>query len=641
LLGAASEADFAVLFSGGESDSQRDSKVKFHAPLLLVLGLFMALSTTFNVVNPIWEAIDEPGHFQYAKFVAEHHAIPTRDSDLRLWPVGGDVNCDHSEPGRPAVRCVARGSVVNEPPLYYLLEAPFVLPIDLNGNASWVANPTFTWWDYPLRNGAALHTLSEAWPYKGMVLGVHVMREVSAFMVGGAIAATYFTVLAIRRTRVLALLAAATAAVTPGLLLTSASVNNDNAAILTGSLALMAAVKSVTSSANRWRWLIAYGVLAFLAMQSKATAYFLLPLSLLLVGLLLRRSRRDMVVGGALGAAIAATLGILALRATRFDLLGLIRRAPLALRQDWDCHCSLPLQHYWGAVPNLWETYWASYGWETFHPPRWVYQPFLAVALVAIGALVYALQQKIRNRAFRAWLRSSSGASVFLLAAAFFILLVMVDYRWLLSHSDGGTTRARFLFPAVLASTTILVFGIARLPNLLRKATFVVLFASCLSLIGYSIRILPGSFGPTLPVYGDTGAAGAKDSLQVAFNNGMELVGWNPPVAPGPGQPLHLRLFWAANKQPDFDYSAFVRLTDSSGSTIHDADHGPGAGVGLLSHLWQPGEVIPDDWTVNVPTDARPGSYQVELGVYDYRDLRPVASANGQTSVALGVVILQ
>jgi len=604
------------------------------APLLLVLAGFMFLSLALNIANPIWEAIDEPGHFQYVKFVAEQHRLPASDADLPSLRAGAGVNCND-------VRCIARGSIVSEPPLYYLLAAPFMMPLNLNSDVSWVANPSFTWWGYPLRNAAAIHTLSEAWPYRGMVLGVHVMRAVSALMVAGAIAAIYFTALAIRQSRTIALLAAATAAVTPGVLLTSASVNNDNAAILTGSLALMAAVKALMAKTRRWPWVVLYGAMLLLAVQSKASTYFLLPLSLLLGFLLVRDRGRRAVLGGMLALLAIAVLGGLALQSARLDILNAIRQAPDALRADWNCNCTMFLQHYWGAIPNLWETYWGSYGWETFHPPPPMYRPFTAITILGVAGLLWVCWRKMRGGSLKKWLKSRTGASLVLLAAGFFVLLVMVDYRVLLTRSDGGTTHARFLFPAFAASTIFLVLGLDALrPDWLRKASFGLLFASCLSLVGFSIEALPKSFGPIAPVYGDAQSAGVQNPVQADFSNGMQLLGWNlvsgQPVKPG--QTLQLRLFWGAGKPPDFDYSAFVRLDDGKGLLVHDSDHGPGQGIDLLSHAWQPGEVVPDDWTLAIPAGVHPGTYRLEVGLYDYRDLKTIAATDNQQVLQVGDV---
>ena len=621
-------ADDALPLSPGE----RKAGWRDGALLSLLVAFFLLLSFALNVADPIWEGIDEPAHFQHVKFLVEQHRLPRTDADLPLLPVNSAVNCR-------SIKCVGHGSTVGEPPLYYAIAALFVLPIDLDRNVSYVANPYFTWAGYPLRNGAALHTLAEEWPYHGMVLGVHVMRAVSGLMVAGAIVAIYYTALAAVRSPHFALLAAATAALTPGVLLSSASVNNDNAAILTGSLALLAAVKALTTKARRWPWLATFAMMVVLAFESKINTYFLLPVAIVLALLLVRNHDRRTVLASIGGLVAAGIVGALTLTRVRVNIIAEIGSIHDALRANWDCSCTMFLQHYWGAIPNLWETYWGSYGWETFHPPAPFYRPFLAITLLGVAGLLWACWRKVRAGALRAWLRSDTGASLVLLSAAFAILLVMVDYRYLVTKSDGGTTHARFLFPAFAASSIFLALGINALrPKWLRSASFGLLFASCLSLVGYSIETLPKSFGPTLPVYGDIATAGAQHAASVNFANGMQLLGWSLDGGqpPRPGQTVHLRLFWGAGKTPDFDYSAFVRLDDGEGLLVHDADHGPGQAIGLLAHTWQPGEVIPDDWTVAIPATAHAGVYKIEVGVYDYRDLRPIPTDEGPATVTLG-----
>lgn len=600
---------------------------------LLLLG-FLALSTALNIANPIWEAIDETAHFQHVKFVAEKHRLPTSEADLSSLPVSDETTCGQ-------VKCMARGTTAADPPLYYLLVAPFVMPIDLGSNLSWVPNPYFTWAGHPLRNGVASHTLAEAWPYRGMVLGVHVMRAVSALMVAGAIAAVYFIALAVRPKRSFALLAAGAAAVTPGVLLTSASVNNDNAAILTSSLALLAAVKAVTNKKRRGLWLVLFGLTTLLAVASKKNDYFLIG-SMVVLAMLLVRQRRGAVPLVLLGFLGSAGVSLLALQAIGFNIRGALQYVPAALRADWYCPaCTMFLQHYWGALPNLWETYWGSYGWETFHPPAPFYRPLLAVTLLAVVGLIWGGHRAVRGGVFADRLRNEAAAGVVLLAASLLSLLAIVQYRYLASGSDGGTTHARFLFPAIAASSILLALGLDSLrPSWLSKLGFGLLFASCLSVVGYSIMTLPKSFGPTLPVYSDAKTAGAETVTRVEFVNGMLLLGWRvvdeSPLKPG--QPLRVELFWGSVKPIDFDYSAFVRLNDGHGGLVHDSDHVPGVEIGLLSHEWLVGEVIKDDWIVPIPLATPAGAYRIEVGVYDYRDMTTIVSQGFRPTIDLGEV---
>ena len=124
-----------------------------------------------------------------------------------------------------------------------------------------------------------------------------------------------------------------------------------------------------------------------------------------------------------------------------------------------------------------------------------------------------------------------------------------------------------------------------------------------------------------------------------SFDNGMQLIGWNGPAGDTahPGESLQLTLFWGTTKPVNFDYSAFVRLNNDGGVIVHDTDHGPGVLLDLLPHLWQPGEVIPDQWTIQLPDALPAGDYALEAGLYDYRDSRPIL-AGQQASIRLGTI---
>ncbi|GEM_PF-3059518 len=611
-------------------------------PLIGLLLLFFGLSTALNVANPIWEGIDEPSHFQYVKYIAEQHRLPPKGADLPTLP--------HDETSCANIHCIARGDITRQPPLYYLLEAPFVLPIDLNSYTSWVANPYFTWPGYPLRNGAATHTLTEAWPYHGMVLGVHVMRAVSGLMGAGTVAVIYFTALALAGRRWFALAAAATAALTPGFLLTSATVNNDNGVILTSSLALFFGVRAILSKSRYWQWLVLYAAAAAAAMWSKSDAIFLVPFGIAVGLVSVRRSMREVGTSRSprlahliLSACLVVSL-TLVVESLRSHWLGRLMDGFQALRSAVTapvCSCPGPGQVVWGGIPNLWETYWGSYGWDTFHLPGLFYRPFLLFTCLALGGVVLSLKPLPGMPAVHGSSRSGTTAAAALLYSSFLVLLAVVLYRNIVTFSDGGTTHARFLLPAIGASSIFIASGLAILPSVFRKAALGGLFATCLSVVGYSILTLPQSFGPTAPAYGDARSAGVQQSLAVDYSNGMRLAGLNLAADTiHQGQLLRLELFWTASHQPDFDYSAFVRLNDGQGHIVHDEDHGPGISLPLLPHDWLVGEWISDPWTLRVPSNAPAGSYALEVGVYDYRDLKPVEDGSGKAATTIGSVTI-
>jgi hypothetical protein len=80
-----------------------------------------------------------------------------------------------------------------------------------------------------------------------------------------------------------------------------------------------------------------------------------------------------------------------------------------------------------------------------------------------------------------------------------------------------------------------------------------------------------------------------------------------------PGDPVHLTLFWQVDRQPGEIYSAFVHLVGSDGQIVAQGDQWPG---GLPSNTWAPGQVIIDEYAVQLPEDAPSGTYQIVMGLY-------------------------
>ncbi len=604
------------------------------------------------MVNPIWEALDEPEHFQYVKFLAEQRRLPRGDE---LLPSLVD---------RPP-------NELFQPPLYYLMEAPFVASLNLNSHISWVRNPYFTWAGHPLRNGVAVHTLTEAWPYQGQILGAHVMRALSSLMGAGAVLLIYLSA-ATMLPGPFALLAALVAALTPGFLLSSATIDNDNAATLTSALTVFLAIRVLYVKKRQWLAFGALGVAEGLALLSKANTAILLPLGILAALLLFWRERIGRVDAAALRliarvsilvATIVGTAGTYYLhseRGTGGYLSYYLNDFGASLRQ-------LTLQRIRGVWGVVFETYWGSYGWDVFHLPHPFYTAFKLVTLVAVVGCLFWLTRRL-PRGYKSLALSPQAGSVLLLAVALSGSLLSVVLWNILQHDDGATSHARFIFPTLTASSLFIALGLWSLPRILRVAGFASLFALYLAVIGYSFMTLPKAFGPTAPVYGDVQSAGAQHSTNIPFGHAMEIVGWsNSGISPpNAGSQLQLRLFWSSSYtvpaypftplhegtqdlralrvlpadnilvRPDFDYSAFVRLAGPNGTVIHDEDHGPGLGDGMLPHAWEPGEVVPDDWNIRIPAGIPSGPYDIQVGLYDYRDGKAITTISGKPFAVLG-----
>jgi hypothetical protein len=114
---------------------------------------------------------------------------------------------------------------------------------------------------------------------------------------------------------------------------------------------------------------------------------------------------------------------------------------------------------------------------------------------------------------------------------------------------------------------------------------------------------------------------------------GYDLVSQTAP-APSRGQavssdPILFTLYWQAASQPAEILSTFVHLVGPNGRVVAQGDQWPG---GLPSTTWAAGQVIIDEYSIQLPEDAPLGSYQIVVGLYaPATGVRlPIFAADGQ-----------
>ncbi|MAT99100.1 MAG: hypothetical protein CL608_18295 [Anaerolineaceae bacterium] len=102
--------------------------------------------------------------------------------------------------------------------------------------------------------------------------------------------------------------------------------------------------------------------------------------------------------------------------------------------------------------------------------------------------------------------------------------------------------------------------------------------------------------------------------LALQFGDLASLRGYDlltPSAAPG--ESVRLTLYWQVNRQPDEIYSTFVHLIGPDGQIVEQGDQWPG---GLPSNTWAAGQVIIDEYAIQLPENAPTGTYQIVLGLY-------------------------
>lgn len=95
-----------------------------------------------------------------------------------------------------------------------------------------------------------------------------------------------------------------------------------------------------------------------------------------------------------------------------------------------------------------------------------------------------------------------------------------------------------------------------------------------------------------------------------------------------PGADLKLTLYWKCLAPVNKDYTVFVHLLDPSGNLRFQRDNAPRNGKYPTS-LWSAGEIVADSYELTIPAEAAPGSYQLEVGLYEWPSLKRLSVSGG------------
>lgn len=193
-----------------------------HKFLLFILMLYLAVALAYSLVNPLFEAPDEHWHYFTAQYIADTGQLPS---------VAVDDNYDEWLSQEAA-----------QPPLYYLLGALIIAPVDTDGAREQVWLNRLAW----IGNASALanvnqfvHTPHEAWPWQGFALAAHLLRGLSVLLGLGTLLCIYGSGRYLWPTREnRALLATALAAFLPQFSFIHGAISNDTLITFLSSLAI-------------------------------------------------------------------------------------------------------------------------------------------------------------------------------------------------------------------------------------------------------------------------------------------------------------------------------------------------------------------------------------------------------------------
>ena len=400
--------------------------------LLLILVVYAALGTLFAVKTPPWQNPDEPAHYNYIAHIATESQFPV----LQM----GDYDEAYlqrlkAEKFPPDLSIAPIRYESHQPPLYYLLAAPV----------------------YWLSGGRLL-----------------ALRLFSVVLGGGVVLLIFLCArLTVPGSPHIALGAAAFAAFLPMHVALMASVNNDALAELLIAATVLALLRWQDSVAagdggESRGYTLATGVLIGLGFLTKATAYILLPIALIVVffrptGSLAGRHlmSRNQLVRFALLIGPALLLGLPwwfrnSLLYGNLDILGLTWHDAVVTGQP--TAAAWIAENGWGAYwQRAWaftgKSFWGVFGWLGVFMDARIYTFFFTLSIMAaVGVLTRWRTGVTKTDRLWSFLISSPWMTLLLLWLAAFAAYIWYNIGFI-QH------QGRYLFPALAAWSLLFAMG--------------------------------------------------------------------------------------------------------------------------------------------------------------------------------------
>ena len=579
--------------------------------IAVLLVVFVILGVIYGIVNPIFEAPDEIQHFFYVVHVAEGKGLPRQDLSgaQALWKQEG-----------------------SQPPAYYALAAALIAPLDLS------AAPSLVWENehanlgnplYPINKNRIVHTAREAWPYRGAVLAIHLVRWLSLLLGVGTVLLTYLIAIELLPDRPqLALAAAALTAFMPQFLFISSSISNDNLVTFLATLTAYLLARGIRRP-HGWSWTLLLGVALGLAALAKLSGLLLWPfagVTLVILGARrhqLRRTFAELAV--IFGVALVISFWWYARNWLLYrDLFGLNPMLDVVGRHVQ----SVGWRALLGQFQGLRISYWALFGWFNLPLPETIYRILDIFALLAILGLGMGLLSGRIRRAERGYLW---------LPLAWIGLMLLGLVRWTLTTPG---TQGRLLFPAVWAINLLLMLGWScwvrgRLRTVWMAAP--ITFLAVLAVLAPFAFIRPAYERPALILADAIPADARREPIQ--YGDHVQAVGVKiDPTTAHPGDTVWVTIYWSVLAPLNRDDTVFIHLLDQEGRSIAQANSWPGQGTYPTS-LWQPGTVIVDRYPVQIPVDATaPQLLRADAGFFRGKDAEQPSSGDGDNAGGLNIL---
>jgi len=389
-----------------------------------LLATTAVLLLAWSLAVPMFEAPDEPVHWQYARWLHDERTLP------RIDPRFGEAH---------------------QPPLYYLLIAPLAVsgpvPVaaadsDAAGRLVAAAPPRFYRW--------APGDLGRYWPLRLsriVTSAVSVLTVYFAYLAGVAVTGATST----------GLLAGALTAFLPQFTFRGATISNDALVTMASAAAVYLLVRLIKGQLTRTLGLAMAVTIACAVLSKINAAVLAIALLFALVSQPVPWSRRMRSLWVLALAGVLVAPWFLRNLVLYGDLLG--------STVMWDAGPDLILPksiwspYFLNQFPaSLARSFVGVFGWFNVYMPEWVYHAFAAVAVLGVVGCLWRFVARPADRRVLIVLSSIPPLA----------LALVVHLNLTYSQPQG-----RYLFPALTSITLLIALGLEALPRWSRRWTIV------------------------------------------------------------------------------------------------------------------------------------------------------------------------
>lgn len=604
------------MINANDIPSQKKSSWWYHWPLAVLLIFYSLLAGVHSLIVPLTVGNDEWAHFQYLRFIAEQHKLPTNWSEREIAGYKSDA-----------------------PPLYHLIVAGLTASVEPTRLIRPLDSPRRHLADNIIDSPAVVQTAVHLPPYRGELLLWHLGRCISIMFGISLIVLSYFTSWQLSPCRQDALTVAGLIAFWPAFLFHSSVLTYETLSGTLTAFFLLVAINSVKRPDSWSLWLM-LGGLAGLAITVKYSA-LLLPLEIVMIAVLVYGGtwvlvKRTFIATVMMGVTVSWWFGFVLYHFNTISVDGFMAGIiqPIFVGDASDTTsvqvadflfdndvAGLPprkSRHYLQLIMQAINSFWSAPVEGEFPGTPFIPLAFTLLAGVALMGLVHLWQQEPQRRI---------ELMIFSLHSLLIVPLLLL--RISLSFDPVEAVQGRHLFiPAASVIAILLVWGWRYWHRYLPLLMVGLLFIW--TVVG-QIGVAYNRYPPPIPVWPiNTLPTPPPTQLDLTLLDALQLhrVDWTRTD----GQ-LNVTLWWHSLTTMLADYVIELRLIDSEERVVgYGAGHP--AGGRYPTRAWEPGDWIQDQHTVYLTKQLK-GVYRLQLQLLD-RHKNSLLSE----SVELGIVRL-